>query len=329
MSLKYKLEKETAFLAVKEAAKLCSNVQKIITSEVLQKKDRSPVTIADFGSQSLVCRKLLEVFPNDPIIAEEDSTSLKQPENQSLFSRVFDNVRQFQSHANEQLVCDWIDHGNSTEYSNRFWTLDPIDGTKGFLRGEQYAISLALIVDGEIEIAAVACPNLSTLKNQSGNSGVIFLAERNSGAFEYELNKSDEKLTIQVSKETNSRNAKFCESVESGHSSHSDSAAIANLLTMNKDSVRIDSQAKYGVVARGEAEIYLRLPTKKDYREKIWDHAGGWLIVTEAGGKVTDIHGQPFDFTFGIKLEKNKGVVVTNGHLHEQVLDSIRKLGIR
>ena len=54
-----------------------------------------------------------------------------------------------------------------------------------------------------------------------------------------------------------------------------------------------------------------------------------WLIVTEAGGKVTDIHGQPLDFTLGTKLEKNKGVVVTNGHLHEQVLDSIRKLGIK
>ena len=53
--------------------------------------------------------------------------------------------------------------GSTTEvprYRERFWTLDPIDGTKGFLRGEQYAVALALIVGGEVVVAALACPNL-------------------------------------------------------------------------------------------------------------------------------------------------------------------------
>ena len=57
-------------------------------------------------------------------------------------------------------VCRWIDHGGGSQYSERFWTLDPIDGTKGFLRGEQYAVALALIVEGRIAVAALACPNL-------------------------------------------------------------------------------------------------------------------------------------------------------------------------
>ena len=90
----------------------------------------------------------------------------------------------------------------------------------------------------------------------------------------------------------------------------------------------MDSQAKYAVVARGEADIYLRLPTRADYREKIWDHAAGALIVAEAGGTVTDIHGRPLEFHHGRELAANRGVIVTNGRLHDRVLEAIRELGI-
>ena len=67
----------------------------------------------------------------------------------------------------------------------------------------------------------------------------------------------------------------------------------------------------------------MRLPTRKDYVEKIWDHAGGVLVVEEAGGTVTDIDGQPLEFTHGRGLERNRGVVVTNGRLHQQVLRAV------
>jgi 3'(2'), 5'-bisphosphate nucleotidase len=90
-------------------------------------------------------------------------------------------------------------------------------------------------------------------------------------------------------------------------------------------SVRLDSQAKYGVVARGEAAIYLRLPSPKtpDYRERIWDHAAGVLLVEEAGGQVTDALGADLDFGQGRKLFNNRGVVVSNGHLHAAILSAI------
>ncbi len=90
----------------------------------------------------------------------------------------------------------------------------------------------------------------------------------------------------------------------------------------------MDSQAKYAVVARGEADIYLRLPTRADYREKIWDHAAGALLVTEAGGVVTDIAGRPLEFHHGRELTANRGVIVTNGCLHSQVIDAVRATGI-
>ena len=88
----------------------------------------------------------------------------------------------------------------------------------------------------------------------------------------------------------------------------------------------MDSQAKYGVVARGEAGLYLRVPSSSEphYREKIWDHAAGAIIAEEAGGRVTDIFGAPLDFSSGIRLERNSGVVVTNGRLHDIILQALR-----
>src|SRR5262249_40103941 len=148
-------------------ARLCRQVAAEISPDVLAKKDKSPVTVADFGSQALICRALLESFPNDSVIAEEGSAELRLPENNRILDRVTRHVQAVQSLSSRSArqpstaqVCDWIDHGGSTQYRDRFWTLDPIDGTKGFLRGEQYAIALALIVDGQVVVAALACPNL-------------------------------------------------------------------------------------------------------------------------------------------------------------------------
>jgi 3'(2'), 5'-bisphosphate nucleotidase len=125
---------------------------------------------------------------------------------------------------------------------------------------------------------------------------------------------------IRVSANRATTAARFCESVESGHSSHGDAAELAKRLGITATPVRMDSQAKYAVVARGEADIYLRLPTRGDYREKIWDHAGGVLIVTEAGGRVSDVDGKPLEFHHGAELLANRGVIVTNGPLHDAVL---------
>ena len=80
------------------------------------------------------------------------------------------------------------------------------------------------------------------------------------------------------------------------------------------------------MVARGEAALYLRLPRVQtpDYRENIWDHAAGAIVVEEAGGKVTDTYGKPLDFTAGSKLIHNHGVVASNGTLHDAVLAELK-----
>ena len=122
--------------------------------------------------------------------------------------------------------------------------------------------------------------------------------------------------------------ARFVESVESGHADHAAHESLADALGITRPSARLDSQAKYGAVARADAAIYLRLPSPKtpDYRERIWDHAAGVVIVEEAGGRVTDALGAELDFSQGRKLENNRGVVASNGHLHPAILRAIEGL---
>lgn len=314
-----------ALAAVREAARLCRAVQLQISAEVLEKKDKSPVTVADFGSQALVCRTLHEAFPDDPVIAEEDSAELRQKA--GLLEQVVEHVQTLRPGADGEAVCRWIDYGGAKAYSPRFWTLDPIDGTKGFLRSEQYAIALALVVDGEVTVGALACPNLP-VDPGAAQLGVIYVAVRGEGVVRVPMDGDGEAQPVQVSTTASGHTARFCESVESGHTAQDDAANVATTLGISAAPVRMDSQAKYAVVARGEADIYLRLPTRPGYVERIWDHAAGVLVVTEAGGRATDIFGRTLDFSHGAGLEQNKGVIVTNGRLHEAVLGALEKVGV-
>lgn len=328
-------ERNEAICAVGAAARLCQAVRREIRPEVLDKKDKSPVTVADFGSQAVVCRMLQEVFPADPIIAEEDSAELRQAENEAIRDQVVAQVRKSGlpggAGASAGEILAWIDRGGTSRYRDRFWTIDPIDGTKGFLRNEQYAVALALVIEGRVMVAALACPNLPAAPG-SADQGVIFSAVRGYGAFALPLAaleaRENLQYQIQVSPRENPVAVRFCESVESAHSAHGDAAAIARRLGIEAPPVRMDSQAKYGVVARGEAEVYLRMPTRADYREKIWDHAAGVLVVEEAGGAVTDIQGRPLEFHHGRELAANRGVIVTNRRLHARVLQALADLGL-
>lgn len=329
----YRRERDAAIDAVRRAARLTRAVQDQISAEVVEKRDRSPVTVADFGSQALVCSALREAFPEDPIVAEEDSAVLREPENAAVLEQVVQHVADVAGAGDADLACRWIDYGGADEYSDRFWTLDPIDGTKGFLRGEQYAVALALIVDGEVTVAALACPNLPAVGTLEGpeapvRRGVIYAAIRGEGAMALPLQEGGVEREVHVSTTSDANQARFCESVESGHSSHDDSAAVADELGITADPVRVDSQCKYAIVARGEADIYLRLPTRPGYVERIWDHAAGFLVVTEAGGRVTDVAGRDLAFNRGPGLEANRGVIVTNGALHDDVLAALATVGV-
>ena len=320
----YSQEKEVAIQAVSRAAALCAQVRaEMVGAQSLQKDDKSPVTVADFGSQALVCRSLSTALPGDAIVAEEDAADLQKPENAERLAQIVDYVNRFEASSTAASVCEWIDAGKGS-IAERYWTLDPIDGTKGFLRNDQYAVALALVEDGDVKVAALACPALPVARNGSTQTGVLFVAVRGAGAFMAPLGDNNF-APIRVAHDVNGAASRFVESVESGHGDQSLQEAIARAAGITQPSLRMDSQAKYGAVARGDAVLYLRLPSPKspDYREKIWDHAAGALVVEEAGGRVTDMNGQALDFASDRKMSNNRGVVVSSGPLHAAVLEAL------
>ena len=321
----YEAELSAAIDAVQKASRLCRAVQqRLVAGSTLQKGDRSPVTVADFGAQAVVSRLLALEFPHDALVGEEDASALRG--NDAMRAQVVDGVLSVLPDLHQDEILDAIDRGVHPGGPGRHWTLDPIDGTKGFLRLEQYAVALGLIVDGEVELGVLGCPNLPVdAAAPDGPRGCLFWAVRGGGARWRPLDGGDVHPLF-VDEVGDPSEARFCESVESGHSNQDHAAQVAAKLGIHKPPYRIDSQCKYAAVARGDASIYLRLPTRADYVEKIWDHAAGFRIVTEAGGTVTDVAGQPLDFGLGRQLSRNRGVIVTNGRFHDQVLGAVQSV---
>jgi 3'(2'), 5'-bisphosphate nucleotidase len=324
--MSYERERRAAVEAVIKACKLCRAVQGAhLAGAVIDKEDKSPVTVADFGAQAVVSDHLAASFPHDPLVGEENSALLQEPRNAPLKEAVMKHVRPISPHLEEKEMLAAIDRGSAEGGSKgRFWTLDPIDGTKGFLRGDQYAVALALVEDGRVRLGVLGCPNLPLFSLQ-GRGSSLFVAVRGEGSAVMDIDRIEESA-IRVADLANPSEALFCESFESSHSSHDDMEQIVKLLGVKKPPLRMDSQAKYGLLARGDGTVYLRLPTKKTYVEKIWDHAAGCILVEEAGGKVTDLAGKPLDFSQGKTLLKNKGVIATNGKLHEVVREAVKSV---
>jgi 3'(2'), 5'-bisphosphate nucleotidase len=327
--LKTTPELEFAIKAVRQASLLVKRVQAEMVSSALTKNDRSPVTVADFAAQALVGALLDEAFPNDAMIGEEDSSVLQTPEERETLARIAHFVGQYLSDATPEAVCRWIDRG-SAQSAERYWTLDPIDGTKGFLRGDQYAVALALVVDGDVKVGALGCPNLTDgYKPQIGGSGSLLVAARGEGTWVTAIEGEETFKQVGVSLLTNPAGARLLRSFESGHTNVSQIDVFADRLGVEAQPVRMDSQAKYAVLAAGHGELYLRLlsPSRPDYREKIWDQAAGSIVIEEAGGKVTDLDGKKLDFTQGRTLAKNRGICGSNGVLHEAALQALKEIG--
>lgn len=323
-------ERETAAAvdAVIKASRLCAAVQqRMIAGQVLEKGDKSPVTVADYGAQAVVGRLLEMEFPHVPMVGEENADALRRPENGALKGQVVDLARTVLPGVSEPEVLgaiDWGTHGGGPR--GRFWTLDPIDGTKGFLRMEQYAVALALVEEGEVVLGVLGCPNLPwrAADGAQGHGGV-YVGVKGHGAWWRPL-AEDRRERLRATENHDPHRTRITESVEAAHTDQSESAEVAAALGIRVPPLRMDSQAKYAAVASGAADIYLRLPTRKDYVERIWDHAAGFRVITEAHGRVTDVHGRALEFGHGRGLEVNRGVVATNGHVHDDVLAIVAKV---
>jgi 3'(2'), 5'-bisphosphate nucleotidase len=318
---------------VRSAVQICRDVQGEIVPGRWDKQDRTPVTVADLAVQAVVSAALEAQYPHDPLMAEEGSSELREPAWADLLANVTAHVHRVRSeHPAPAQVLDWIERGqHPLDPERRYWILDPVDGTKGFLRKEQYAIALALVERGEILVGVLACPNLPGALDKAplagaSTRGQIYAAVHGQGAERIDLGPENEiagRERIHVSPNADPALARWCERVESSDKNHDLTAQVVERVGIRHAPDRLDSQAKYAVVARGETSLYLRHSLNRNYREKVWDHAAGVIVTQEAGGRVTDVSGKPLDFSIGRELSANQGIVATNGLLHDRVLAAV------
>lgn len=312
--------------AVREAMTLARAIQADLGGPGITKRDLSPVTVADFAVQALVARALRAAFPDAVLVGEESAGDLDAPEHRPVLDHATRHLRAHAPDATPEAVRAWIDHGVG-EPGARFWTLDPIDGTKGYLRGGQYAIALALVEEGRVILGALGCPDLGAGCRPAPGVGALVVAPRGGGAWLHVGGDPGSAPTrLRVSDRADPATARLFRSVEAGHTNLGQIGEIEQALGTTGPPVAMDSQAKYAALAAGEGELLLRLlsPGKEDYRECIWDQAAGSIVLEEAGGRITDLAGAPLDFGQGRKLTANRGVFASNGALHEAGLAAIR-----
>lgn len=228
------------------------------------------ICLTDWSVQATVSWVLSESFRDQSvsIVAEEDVKTLSKADSAGLLAMVTNTVNQILAEASKYgLECpkealggaqilDAIGRCNSKGGPvGRHWVLDPVDGTLGFVRGDQYAIALALIEEGEVVIGVLGCPNypmkkellnhrhqyhqsipkLSSPTFDAREKGCVMYAQRGSGKAWMQplipVNKkfewSNSAQLIRVSSIDDPELATFCEPVEKANSNHSFTAGVA------------------------------------------------------------------------------------------------------
>ncbi|MCD7453298.1 hypothetical protein HAX54_020463 [Datura stramonium] len=357
---KYYRELEAAVDVVERACRLCVDVKKSLFSSdgrILEKNDQTPVTIADFGVQALVSLEMNRLFPSIPLVAEEDSAFLRS---NNLVGSVVDVVKEkatLGDEVTEDNILKAIDRGGKDACvfgpePATYWILDPIDGTRGFVKGSEalYVVGLALVVEGQIVLGVMGCPNwhgdcsdnssIGVQEKRSSGSGIIMVSHVDCGTWTKRLS---DILTIESLHTWTRCSADSCQMVEEAcftipESQTWKSLPLSGLLDAKTDSENIGegnilllsaccgSLCKYLMVASGRASVYIQ-GKKATSIIKVWDHAVGIICVHEAGGKVTDWEGSSLDFaadqTERRLIFPSGGVLVTNGSLHSKIIGMI------
>lgn len=319
-------EGRAAISAMRDAMVVARALEGRVTASA--KPDTSPVTVADLAIQALIAKRLHDDFPNDSVIAEEDASFLRAEPDDVLSRQVVEAVCRVVHDATRERVMVWMECGGS-EFSPRFWALDPVDGTKGFLAGRQYVIALALIADGVVQLGVIGCPRLvldfreATMQIEKSRGGIA-IAVRGRGAW-WNADGEHGLRRLEVSACHDAPTARVVQSFERQHGDSERSARVRRLLGSNRPPLLMDSQAKHVTVAAGVSDLLMRFPPDTNFHDSVWDQAAGALLIEEAGGRVTDLAGQPLDFTTGRRLLRNEGMLASNGLLHPAALDAVHR----
>lgn len=315
----------------------------------LLKDDLSPVTVADFAIQALLARTLTDGFPSDRCVGEESAGELRR--NPALSSRVLaildqavgDDPPRFPSVDDLCAVidsCTTASTSGADSPSGRVWVVDPIDGTKTFIRREQYAINIALLDRGRQLLGVVACPLLSmdatspVVDSSVDPTGVgsILYAVCGHGAYVRPLPGAPHEVEARrlarhadnVSSPADLRSVTCWAQLDSGVSEVHQ--AVAEKLGVPFPGCDLLGWVpRWAVAALGLANVTLWVYKKRDRRAKIWDHAGAMLLFEEVGGHITDVHGKEIDLSAGRELEANFGFVAAPRSLHPLVLRTVQE----
>jgi 3'(2'), 5'-bisphosphate nucleotidase len=198
------------------------------------KDDKSPVTDADMEANRYICRELLKLTPNIPIIAEEDE-SLNRTKNPL------------------------------------FWLVDPLDGTRSFVRHEEeFSVNIGLIKNRKPVLGVLYAPP----------QDILYFAAKGGPAFRKHGNAAPQQI------HTRARPQKI---IVTRSRSKPMPAGLAFLSQFEIDHIiQISSAIKFGLVAEGQADLYTRFG-----RTMEWDTAAGHAIIDAAGGRVETATGQP------------------------------------
>jgi len=251
------MKKKSKFLEV--AIKAAKEAEKVILKyykegiETKVKSDLSPVTRADIESEKKIIATIKRQFPSHSFLGEESVKSLKN--------------------------------------KGYLWVIDPIDGTKNYVRKiPLFATQIALMKDGELILGVSNAPLLKEL----------MYAEKGNGAY-----CDGKKVQVSAIKDLNTAYMLF-----GGVEHFERHNLIKNLLSLinnTRGHRGIGDFWSYHLLAQGKIDIMIEAQTK------IWDIAAVKVIVEEAGGKVTDTKGKQ------VNLNTNS-ILATNGKLHEAVL---------
>ena len=185
------------------------------------------------------------------------------------------------------------------------WIVDPLDGTSDFIdKTGEFTVMIALIQNKKPILGVIAWPTEKTL----------FVAQKNCGAFRYSNDKWD-KISVTKIDELSK-----CRTVGSRHHLSDKEKKFIKKIGV-KDFTSIGSSLKVGKISSGEAEAYITTTNKM----KEWDTAASYCIISEAGGKMTDMLGNELTYNNKDVYHQN-GILVTNGLIHDKIIKEFKKL---
>lgn len=345
----YSKELELATLTVQRASKLTKSILAAVDKGALDKKDNTPVTIADFAAQALIISAVHAVYPEDGFVGEESAAALR--ESPELLNRVWGLVSSFRDEehglatpSSPEEMLALIDLGGKGQGGpkGRVWVLDPVDGTATFIQGQQYVVCLALLEDGEQKIGVLGCPNLPVGAKQihedivdKHGDGQIVYAIAGQGAYTLPMNYSSGKIILgsavpipKYSTDLKTSDLRFVDCKASNSTDYKKHALVASKLGVPPATVDLwSAQMRYvAVVVRGGGNVLIKILQKDSYRSCLWDHAGGMLVAQEVGCVVTDLRGKPIDCGLGRTLAGSFGLICAPASVYQDVFKAVQEV---